>query len=1628
MAGEFRVGTLVAGIRVELESSAGVQQAQAQLRQLQSGAKQAGTQAGTAAGRGLSDGVVKGARGAGQQAGKVLGDAAVPDARRAGERAGAEFGKAAGGGIKKAAVGVASAVAGMFAVEQAASWLRGAKDAASDLNETTSKTAVIFGSSVKAMEQWGDSAARSVGLSKQAALESAASFGDMFLQLGVGQSEAVKMSKAVVGLAADFGSLSNKDTADVLERIAGGFRGEYDAIQALVPNLSAARVEKEALAMTGAKNADALTAQQKATAYLAILQKDGARAMGDFARTADGAANSEKIATALLQDQAAAIGQKLLPAWSAFLGFLNNSAIPALSGVADGLGAFFSVIGPGVSTIGDLARAFGQLPAPIQATMVAVAAARVAGGHMDFLTTRLTAARAGATSFSKDFGQALAFAGQASQRAGGGFAGAAAGLRTFTGTAGVGSAAMGALKASAGGLVSLLGGPWGIALGAAAAAVGWLVSKHQEAAEATRKHEEFVKSLAGTLSESTGAVTKQTLEMHAQQAVSSGLAKSMLEIGVSSETLGQALGGNADSYTLIRDRIDEVIKRREALAAAAATDAGIPDADVDGLKRLREQLDQQRGATGAAKEEWQRGKDVLDGLTKASDKATTATKSKADADRAAKEAADAHRKAMKEQADAIDAYASKQAGARQAQASYRAALAEAVKEQANLSGAMLKGGGDFDLSTEKGRKAQEMYIGIATAAREAAKGSLDQGHSTKYASDQISAARAQLVKHLTDLGMNSAAARKFADDMKVSRQTVDVYSQSVGKIPAAKATKVTTPNIEVATTKVAKFIAKTLKIPPSKAIQITADVSQALTAIGRLADVMQSLPSLSGFGTLAELGVKVASSTGARRRAGGGAVFGPGTGTSDSVVMPGPGGLWGLSNGEHVLTAAEVAKLGGHADVELLRALVRSGLVDQYTVKGLAQMRRRAAGGRVGGPFSGVDTSGLLGNLVAQLMGFDPAPKNEAAQKVEDGFDRLAETLKRLAGEQDAAADKVKSAAEALADAMSGGADATSQAASATGRMVGALAQAPEAYRRLFLAAEAKYGVSANLLAAQAKAESGFNAKAVSPAGARGLMQFMPGTARGLGVNPMDPASAIDGAARLMAQHLAKFGTTQKALAAYNAGPGNVGRWQNIAETRGYVAKIMADPGVKGVIVGAATTAATKIKPASQPLKDRNAQFIDVLKALRAAGLRIRENEALGDKVDPVHVNGSWHYKSGAYGKSMAADITGTQAQMNAAAKILNDAGFRTLWKTNVGGNHFNHVHSDISTGASIGAKGGGSLRGYVNPTGVGGGAGTPSASNAASVAKAQADLATSQAELAAAKKRAQVVEELLRTAAPVRKRLAELAVEESRIKADMEKAAKDYEDAVKRQQDYANQIASQNVAGGVIDSIFGAEGMSPSIDWIERALDDSTKKTEAFNAQLERLRSLGLSDGLLELIQGKGADVGSRMAQVLSEQGERGVLLVNAAYARAVDAQRQLGDDSARRLYDGAVNAAKGFADKLEADHNRIVTQMQSAAAAFIVPMLDLLRTFGANIPAEVTKQYAPILAAAKGAAPAVGGKAGALDAKLNLTQRIETVTPRDVRLYDANGSLIGLMQQIANTAVERKFQEVATVRQWGS
>ena len=103
-------------------------------------------------------------------------------------------------------------------------------------------------------------------------------------------------------------------------------------------------------------------------------------------------------------------------------------------------------------------------------------------------------------------------------------------------------------------------------------------------------------------------------------------------------------------------------------------------------------------------------------------------------------------------------------------------------------------------------------------------------------------------------------------------------------------------------------------------------------------------------------------------------------------------------------------------------------------------------------------------------------------------------------------------------------------------------------------------GVEPALLAALVKHESGFDPDARSHAGAIGLAQLMPGTAAGLGVDPTDPLDNLRGGARYLREQLDRFGGTELALAAYNAGPGRVsqaGGIPRITETRNYVDRVM---------------------------------------------------------------------------------------------------------------------------------------------------------------------------------------------------------------------------------------------------------------------------------------------------------------------------------------------------------------------------------------------------------------------------------------------------------------------------------------
>ena len=150
------------------------------------------------------------------------------------------------------------------------------------------------------------------------------------------------------------------------------------------------------------------------------------------------------------------------------------------------------------------------------------------------------------------------------------------------------------------------------------------------------------------------------------------------------------------------------------------------------------------------------------------------------------------------------------------------------------------------------------------------------------------------------------------------------------------------------------------------------------------------------------------------------------------------------------------------------------------------------------------------------------------------------------------------------ADGARGGGDGSLSAGA------GLPAFVPSRFRAPLLRAAARWNVSAALLAAQLMAESNFNPFAVSPAGAQGIAQFIPGTAASYGLrNPFDPVEAMDAQAHLMSDLIGELGSPQLALAAYNAGPAPVEACHcvpSIPETTAYVSRILALLGGAGAL------------------------------------------------------------------------------------------------------------------------------------------------------------------------------------------------------------------------------------------------------------------------------------------------------------------------------------------------------------------------------------------------------------------------------------------------------------------------------
>lgn len=206
--------------------------------------------------------------------------------------------------------------------------------AATDLNETLSKSEAIFGDSAAAINEWSMTAATQLGQSRQTALDAAATFAMFGKSAGLAGDDLTGFSTELVTLATDLASFNNTDPAQAIQALGAALRGESEPIRSYQVLLDDATLKARALAEGIWTGEGALTQQQRVLAtYQEILAQTTVQ-QGDFVKTSDGLAGQQKILSAQWEDMTATIGQALLPVITPLITALNGLAqtyMPAIS-------------------------------------------------------------------------------------------------------------------------------------------------------------------------------------------------------------------------------------------------------------------------------------------------------------------------------------------------------------------------------------------------------------------------------------------------------------------------------------------------------------------------------------------------------------------------------------------------------------------------------------------------------------------------------------------------------------------------------------------------------------------------------------------------------------------------------------------------------------------------------------------------------------------------------------------------------------------------------------------------------------------------------------------------------------------------------------------------------------------------------------------------------------------------------------------------------------------------------------------------------------------------------------------------------------------------------------------------
>lgn len=438
------------------------------------------------------------------------------------------------------------------------------------------------------------------------------------------------------------------------------------------------------------------------------------------------------------------------------------------------------------------------------------------------------------------------------------------------------------LKRGLSGTASVLGGPWGVALAGATVGLGVWAAKHAEAVKVDA-------DLRGSLDQTTGALTAQTTALVAQQLQQSGILDRARGLGVAFETVTQAATGNTGALGSLQAAQSTAASQAQALTAQFVAQYGAFDSATGrlalnttevgrnaqaairqqaGISALITQIGPWSARTGEAQAK-QRELAAATGQTaEATYRAAGGARSTTGALGGMGDAAGGAATDVDGLKKALDELNGIHLSARAAARDFQAAVDDA-------SGAVRRNGKSMAITSEKGRENQAALDKVASSANDLAKSVLDETGSEAKMRSSLAASREQLVSTARRFGLSKSAAERYAD--------------SVLAVPEKVTTRVTTPGLDAAKSKVASYKSYLDSVPAvvRSSIQVSQFTRKVTTYDTKFAPQTQS-PLVRRSPPF---------------RASGGLLRGPGTGTSDSILAR-------VSDGEYVVQAAAVKAIG----------------------------------------------------------------------------------------------------------------------------------------------------------------------------------------------------------------------------------------------------------------------------------------------------------------------------------------------------------------------------------------------------------------------------------------------------------------------------------------------------------------------------------------------------------------------------------------------------------------------------------------------------------------------------------------------------------------------------------------------